>query len=115
MLRLRRGVVPAVGLLLMVTLRPTTTAQTSAIRGHVILPREIAAAPRRPDVSGLGMPSPRSATARRQSVVYLEVGPREAFEGATGSRATIDHRPARRDVRAPHRGRQGWNRGRFPE
>ena len=92
MLRLRRGVVPAVGLLLMVTLRPTTTAQTSAIRGHVILPREIAAAPRRPDVSGLGMPSPRSATARRQSVVYLEVGPREAFEGATGSRATIDQR-----------------------
>lgn len=88
----RTGAVTAVGVLLIVTLGPTVTAQTSTIRGRVILPREVAAVPRRPDVSGLGMPSPRNATARRQSVVYLEVAPREAFEGPSGGRAIIDQR-----------------------
>ena len=88
----RTSAVYVVGVVLVVMFGSTVTAQTSAIRGHVDLPREIAAVARRPDVSGLGMPSPRNATARRQSVVYLEVAPREAFEGASGSRATIDQR-----------------------
>ena len=75
----RTSAVYVVGVVLVVMFGSTVTAQTSAIRGHVALPREIAAVARRPDVSGLGMPSPRNATARRQSVVYLEMAPRETF------------------------------------
>ena len=88
----RTSALLVVGFLLIVTLGSTVTAQTSAIRGHVALPREIGAVARRPDVNGLGMPPPRNTTPRRQSVVYLEVAPREAFEGASGNRATVDQR-----------------------
>lgn len=82
----------AFGFALMVTSGAVAAAQTSTVRGRVALPREIAAVARRPDISGLGMPSPRDATARRQSVVYFEMAPREAFEGTRATRAAVDQR-----------------------
>ena len=79
------------GVVLAVCLGGTTvTAQTGAVQGRVTLPRELAPVARRPDVSGLGMPPPRNATPRRRSVVYLELAPREAFEAARSTRATVD-------------------------
>ena len=36
------------------------------------------------------MPPPRNAAARKHSVVYLKVAPREAFEAPNRTRATID-------------------------
>lgn len=66
-------------------------ADASVITGRVTLPEEVAPVARRPDVRGLGMPQPRTATPRGQSVVYLEVAPREAFESGNGQ-ATVDQR-----------------------
>ena len=71
---------------------PSLAAQTGAVEGTVTLPRDIAPVARRPDVRGLGMPLPRNATTRRRSVVYIELAPREAFEAARITRATVDQR-----------------------
>lgn len=90
---------PTVGLAVALTLtsigvRAQTGAQTSSsvITGQVTLPNEVAPVARRPDVRGLGMPQPRNAMPRGRSVVYLEVAPREAFEGTGDARATVDQR-----------------------
>ena len=71
---------------------PNYAAQTGSIEGRVTLPQDIAPVARRPDIRGLGMPPPRNATTRRRSVVYLELAPREAFEAARITRATVDQR-----------------------
>lgn len=68
------------------------SAQTRSIQGTVVLPHEVAPMARRPTITGLGMPPPRDATPRQQSVVYLEEAPREAFEMARHTHATIDQR-----------------------
>ncbi len=63
-----------------------------SIRGQVQLLREQAAAAPRPTVSELGASRAPDAPDRRQSVVYLEAGPRRAFEEHAGGRATLDQR-----------------------
>jgi len=80
------------GLLLLSCSGATLGAQTGAIQGRVTLPQEIAAVARRPDIRSLVMPAPRDPLPRRWSVVYLEVGPREAFESTRTLTATIEQR-----------------------
>lgn len=88
----RPGVVA--GLLLAALALGTRTAmgQTGTIVGQVELRREVAAVARRPDIRGQGMPPARAAPARRRSVVYLQVAPREAFEGGGAGPVTMDQR-----------------------
>jgi plastocyanin len=57
-----------------------TTAVNGTIQGRVEIPQEIAQPERRPTVSELGMPVAREPQDRRRSVVYLEAGPRAAFD-----------------------------------
>lgn len=62
------------------------------IRGRVELPQPLPPPERRPTVSELGMPPPRSVPDRRTSVVYLESAPLGAFEQAEPRRAVMDQR-----------------------
>jgi len=92
-MRARRMRSPLVaGLLLLSCCGASLGAQTGAIQGRVTLPQEVAAVARRPDIRSLAMPAPRDPLPRRWSVVYLEVGPREAFEPARTLTATIEQR-----------------------
>jgi plastocyanin len=63
-----------------------------SIRGRVLVTRDPGAAAPRPSVADLGAPRAPDVPDRRQSVVYLEAGPRRAFEEHTGGRATLDQR-----------------------
>ena len=94
--RLKPGLALALTLtqMLTLTMKIGLSAQTGAsvVTGRVTLPSEVAPVARRPDVRGLGMPQPRNATPRGRSVVYLEVAPREAFEGTGTAQATVDQR-----------------------
>ena len=83
---------PGIVLTMLLVTGMTGTGQSGAIWGQVDLPRPVEPIARRPDVRGLGMPPPRAVTPRRRSVIYLEVGPREAFEGATQAGAIVDQR-----------------------
>jgi plastocyanin len=69
-----------------------TGAGAATIQGRVEVRRDFAALEPRPSVSDLGMPPPRGAPDRRRSVVYLEPGPRGAFEESERKRATLDQR-----------------------
>ena len=74
-------------------------AQTSAVLGQVALPREIAPVARRPDIRGVGMPRARNAAPRRESVVYVDVAPREAFEAPDVTSVIVDQHS---ETFAPH-------------
>jgi plastocyanin len=67
-------------------------AANGAIRGTVEVRRGARRTERRPGVSDLGMPAPRSTAERQMSVVYLESGPRGAFEQVEPARAVMDQR-----------------------
>ena len=69
-----------------------TPAPPGTIRGRVEIQRPDTAPERRPDVSGLAVPSPRDTTQRRQAVVYLETAPQPAFDEGEPSRARMDQR-----------------------
>lgn len=60
------------------------------IRGRVELRQVPADAEPRPNVTGLGMPASHGRTDRRRSVVYLETGPRAAFDARDEPRAKMD-------------------------
>jgi plastocyanin len=74
---------------------PRASAANGTIRGRVELPEPPPAVEPRPNVAGLGMPRPRDAADRRQSVVYLESGPRAAFAEPEQGRARMDQRNER--------------------
>ena len=69
-----------------------TGAGAGTIQGRVDVKRELLPLDPRPTVSELGMPPPRGTPDRRRSVVYLEPGPRGAFEESERRRATLDQR-----------------------
>jgi plastocyanin len=54
--------------------------------------RSASPAERRPSVGELGTPAPRDVPELVRSVVYLESGPRGAFETSEGGRAVMDQR-----------------------
>ena len=65
-------------------------AGAGAIRGRVELGQVPVAAERRPTVAELGAPGKRDRSDRTKSVVYLETGPRGAFEQSGPGRAVMD-------------------------
>jgi len=68
----------------------TSGAKNGLIQGRVVLRRAAPPAERRPTVAELGAPAERDRSDRRQSVVYLEVAPRGAFEPSEPGRAVMD-------------------------
>jgi plastocyanin len=71
------------------------SAVAGTIRGRVELAQPPPAVEPRPNVADLGMPAGRDAADRRQSVVYLETGPRAAFGERDEGRARMDQRNER--------------------
>ncbi|MEI6669539.1 MAG: carboxypeptidase regulatory-like domain-containing protein [Acidobacteriota bacterium] len=67
------------------------SAADGAIAGHVEIKRNRAAAEERPNVASLGAPSVRQPEIR-PAVVYLDTGPRGAFEPDESARATMTQR-----------------------
>jgi plastocyanin len=65
-------------------------ARPGSIRGRVELRRVAPVVERRPTVADLGSPGPRDVPDRLKSVVYLESGPRGAFEQTEGGHAVMD-------------------------
>ncbi len=72
---------------------------SGSIRGRVDIRRVAPAPERRPGTSDLSAPLPREATDRRRAVVFLESGPRGAFEDRDPARSTLDQR---RETFVPH-------------
>jgi plastocyanin len=67
-------------------------AATGAIRGRVDLRRPLPSTDRRPNVSDLGAGGRRDTFDRTKSVVYLETGPRGAFEQPESGHAVMNQR-----------------------
>jgi plastocyanin len=63
-----------------------------AIRGRLEIRRMAKPPERRPDASDLGAPGPRDLPDLRRGVVYLETGPRAAFEDREPARAVMDQK-----------------------
>ena len=68
------------------------SAATGTIRGRVDLRRPLPSSERRPNVSDLGTGGRRDPTDRTKSVVYLEAGPRGAFEQPASGHAVMNQR-----------------------
>jgi plastocyanin len=69
---------------------PASAPASGAVRGRVDVKAERTLRDARPDPGGLGMGSaPRDPQERRRSVVYLEEGPRGAFEQGETRRARM--------------------------
>lgn len=79
-------------LLVVVVSAPSHSSAAGTIRGRVEIPEALPPVARRPNVAGLGTLAPRRAPDRRRSVVYLEPGPRAAFDEVEGPRALMDQR-----------------------
>jgi plastocyanin len=71
---------------------PNSASFATAIRGRVELRQPVADHEPRPNVADLGMPSSHGATDRRRSVVYLDPGPRAAFDVRDEPHARMDQR-----------------------
>ena len=71
---------------------PTSAPFATAIRGRVELRQPVADHEPRPNVADLGMPNSHGATDRRRSVVYLDPGPRAAFDVRDEPHARMDQR-----------------------
>jgi plastocyanin len=89
-LRVLRVFVVMVGCLATAFATDTSGARNGLIRGRVVLRRAAPPAERRPTVAELGAPATRDRSDRRQSVVYLEVAPRGAFEPSEPGQAVMD-------------------------
>ena len=85
---LRAACVAGLGVLL----SPPGGAAGGSIHGRVEVLRQAPPAARRPDVTGLGAAPQPAVPAPVRSVVYLETGPRGAFEHADQGRAVLDQR-----------------------
>jgi len=73
-----------------------SAARAGTIRGRVELRRGPAPAERRPSVAELGTPSAlRDLTDRLQSVVYIDLVPRRAFDEVEPGRAVLDQHDER--------------------
>jgi plastocyanin len=83
---------PAAGSRLPVVRPPSSAA--AAIRGRVDV-RVGPSADVRPDPAALGMSAPRETQDRRRSVVYLESGPRGAFDAPESRHARMNQRNER--------------------
>jgi plastocyanin len=69
-----------------------STAAAGAIRGRVELRQAPGDHSRRPNPGDIGMPSSSGPSDRRRSVVYLDPGPRTAFDVRDEPRARMDQR-----------------------
>jgi plastocyanin len=77
-------------IILLVAQPPTAAARNGSIRGRVELRRAAPPIERRPSVSELGAAAARDVSDRLRSVVYLDTGPRGAFETNEGGHAVMD-------------------------
>jgi len=66
--------------------------KTGAIHGRVEFLRDLGSRDRRPSIAELGMPGSRDLPDQKVAVVYLEVGPRGAFDEREGPPAVLDQR-----------------------
>jgi plastocyanin len=71
---------------------PPLATPLATLHGRIDFRRELRPAARRPGISDIGMPGPRDVPDPREAIVYLETGPRGAFEEREGVRATLDQR-----------------------
>jgi plastocyanin len=72
---------------------PASAAANGTIRGRVDFLRDVRASDPRPTIAELGMPAHDHGTSdQRVAVVYLETGPRGAFEERPGPTVVLDQR-----------------------
>jgi plastocyanin len=71
---------------------PARGAPTGTLHGRALFLREPPSSSRRPTIGELGMPAARDVPDPRVAVVYLESGPRGAFEAREGPPVLLDQK-----------------------